>query len=89
MKKIKNNVRLIVIIAMLFGLGAKNVVSAVHVATVANTRYEIYYVMGGTNISYTYKELRYPNGFTYSTTRERKDYGVNPAYLYTYHYKTY
>lgn len=88
-KKFKNNTMLVVISVALFILGAKNVVSAYRVADVPHTRYEIYHVMGTTTVNYSWRTIRYNRGYTYTTTRVRKDYGVNPAFLYTYHYNTY
>ncbi|GAB2022387.1 hypothetical protein RyT2_14610 [Pseudolactococcus yaeyamensis] len=88
-KKMKKNALLIAIVATLLGLGAKNVVSAAQIADVANTRYEIWYVYGGSSTTYTWRTLNFRNGFRYTTSAERRDYGINPGYLYTYHYTTY
>ena len=52
-KKMKKNALLVAIVATLFGLGAKNVASAAQVASVPSTRYEIWYVYGGSRTTYT------------------------------------
>ena len=51
-KKMKKNALLVAIVATLFGLGAKNVASAAQVASVSSTRYEIWYVYGGSRTTY-------------------------------------
>ena len=51
-KKMKKNALLVAIVATLFGLGAKNVASAAQVASVPSTRYEIWYVYGGSRTTY-------------------------------------
>ncbi len=72
------------------GLGLKNDVSAIQVAEVPSTRYEIHFVGGNhTENRYTWMTLRYQNGVRRSYTVERRDWGINPAYLYTYSYTTY
>ena len=88
-KKMKKNALLVAIVATLFGLGAKNVASAAQVASVPSTRYEIWYVYGGSRTTYTWRNLSFRNGYSYSTTSKRQDYGINPGYLYTSHYTTY
>ena len=88
-KKIKKNMLLVAILSSLLALGIKNTVSALQMASVPRTRYEIYYVMGGTNVSYTWFDLTFRRGYSAWTTTERRDYGINPGILYTYHYSTY
>lgn len=88
-KMFKKNGLLIVILLALLGFGVKNAVSAAQVATVPNTRYEIWYVYGGSNVSYTWRQLNFNQGYNYTTTSIRQDYGINPGYLYTYHYTVY
>ncbi|GGE32428.1 hypothetical protein GCM10011510_12160 [Streptococcus himalayensis] len=88
-QKIKKNSLLCSIVLILMGLGAKNIVSAIQVAEVLNTRYEIYLVMGNTRTSYTYRTIQFRRYYTSYITSERRDYGINPGVLYTYHYNTY
>lgn len=85
-KKFKKNRLLLVILLALFGFGVKQVVSAAQVASVPATRYEVWYVYGGKKVSYRWKQLNFKNGFSYRTTSRRYDDGVNPGYMYTYHY---
>lgn len=85
-KKIKKNGLLIVILLALFGFGVKHVVSAAQVASVIATRHEVWYVYGGKKVSYRWKQLNFKNGFSYKITSSHYDDGVNPGYMYTYHY---
>ena len=85
-KKFKKNRLLLVILLALFGFGVKHVVSAAQVASVPATRYEVWYVYGGKKVSYRWKQLNFKNGFSHRTTSRRYDDGVNPGYMYTYHY---
>ncbi|WP_259334779.1 hypothetical protein [Streptococcus constellatus] len=82
---------LIAILATLLGLGAKNIVSAAYIATVVHTKYEIHLVMGGiTRTTYSWMNLYYNRGFRVSNIERIKRYeGINPAFLYIYHYSTY
>ncbi|MBZ2020944.1 hypothetical protein [Streptococcus sanguinis] len=90
-KKVKKNALLIAILATLLGIGAKNSVSAANVATVIHTKYEIHLVMGGiTRTSYSWMNLYYHTGFRVSNVERINRYeGINPAFLYVYHYKIY
>lgn len=89
-KIIKKNILLTAIALILLCIGVTNAVSAYRVATVVNTRHEIWYVWGtNSKTTYTWRTLEYYNGFTYYTSRTRLDSGMDPGYLYTYHYKTY
>ena len=84
-KKVKKNALLITILATLLGLGAKNIVSAANIASVVHTKYEVHLVMGGvTRTSYSHR------GFRVSKIERINCYeGINPAFLYIYHYQTY
>lgn len=88
-KKIKKSIVACGAVASLVGLFGGTAVSGAQVATVLNTRYEIHYVFGPTTNHYTWKDLYYNKGFTQRVSSVRKDYGMNPAFLYTYHYTTY
>lgn len=86
-KKLKKNAFLLAIIASLLGLGAKNIVSAIQVATVVRTQYVIHWVMGaGSKTTYTYTEVRFHKYYKRRAETVRKDYGINPAFLTTYYY---
>ncbi|CAM3023229.1 hypothetical protein [Pseudolactococcus laudensis] len=86
-KKMKKNGLLLAIVITLFGLGAKSVVSAYQIATVANTRHEVWYVYGGSKTTYTYRQLTFRSNFSfYVSAPVRRDEGINPGYLYTYRY---
>ncbi|MDR1606753.1 MAG: hypothetical protein LBS41_06570 [Streptococcaceae bacterium] len=87
LKKIKKNALLIAIVTILLGLGVKSTVSAIQVATVTRTKYEILYVYGGSSTSYTYTDVYFRNSFYCSSVEtSRRDYGINPGYLTTYGY---
>lgn len=90
-KKVKKNALLIAILATLLALGAKNIVSAANIASVVHTKYEVHLVMGGvTRTSYSWMNLYYHRGFRVSKIERINRYGgINPAFLYIYHYQTY
>ena len=88
-QKIKANKVTVAILLLLTLLGIKNTVSALQVASVPRTRYEIYYVVGGTKVTYTWRDLTFRNGYTYWISMQRQDYGINTGLLYTYYYRTY
>lgn len=89
--KIRKNWLIVTIVACLLGLGVKNTVSAVQVAEVVNTRTEALNIASGlVNTSYTWRTLKYRNGFRYRVTSEHRMLGIMvSARVYTYHYTTY